>query len=406
MTPYRRNLLAAPARVSAVYAILFSIACLSIVYLPRWFVQVGLTTAEVGSILAVAAIVKVPMTLLAGTAADVLAGRKRVLLWVSLLLMLGIPVLFVVRDWLWLCVAWAVLGGLISTCIPLTDSIAVNTVQRESVSYGRMRMWGSLFFLVTSLVTGWLISGRGEQALVVLFLLGGVALCAAVAAMPDYQASQSDNAQSPDLGKDTGRVDQQVGKTFFEVIKLPGFVGFLTCAAILMASHAALYSLSTVYWSEAGISLPAIGVLWATGVVAEVLFFFLSASLLKRWGPWQLLLIAGLTGTVRWLITATVTDFSVLMFSQSLHAVTFTFTQLAVVTYIGSHVPEKLTSSAQSLYDSCALGVIFGIALFASGRLSEVNIAWSFYGMAAMSAFGSGIAAILLLRNYKRKLPA
>ena len=399
MTPYRRNLLAAPARVSAVYAVLFSIACLSIVYLPRWFVQVGLTTAEVGSILAVAAIVKVPMTLLAGTAADVLARRKQVLLLVSVLLLLFTPALFVARDWLWLCVAWAVLGGLISTCIPLTDSIAVNTVQRESVSYGRMRMWGSVFFLATSLVTGWLISGRGEQALVVLFFLASVALCAAVAAMPDYQSDSS--AQAPaDAAERTGR---HVGSTFLEVIRLPGFVGFLTCAAILMASHAALYSLSTVYWSNAGISLPTIGLLWATGVVAEVIFFFLSASLLKRWGPWQLLLIAGSTATVRWLITAMVTDVSVLIFSQSLHAITFTFTQLAVVTYIGRNVPEALTSSAQSLYDSCALGVIFGMALFVSGRLSQVDIAWSFFGMAIMSACGSCLAAVLFFRTDNKR---
>ena len=140
MTQQSRFLLHASTRVSAVYAALFSVTCLSLVYLPQWFVQVGLTTSQVGVVLAVTAVAKVPMTLLFGTAADLLAKRKGVLLCAGVLLALSMPALFVVRDWYWLCVTWALLGGLISTCIPLTDSIAVTTVRREGASYGRMRM--------------------------------------------------------------------------------------------------------------------------------------------------------------------------------------------------------------------------------------------------------------------------
>ena len=421
MTPHRRLWLSASTRVSAAYAALFSLTCLSLVYLPQWFVQVGLTTAQVGTVLAVAAIVKVPMTLLFGTAADLLAKRKGVLFCAGALLLAGMPLLLVVRDWFWLCVTWALLGGLISTCIPLTDSIAVTTVRREDVSYGRMRMWGSLFFLATSLCTGWLIRDTGTNALVYLLIFAAAVLLCCVLGLPNH-ASARVHGQVPEASGQSftaasavtdnlasresvfNLTSQQNNSRWklalaalLPVIRLPGFVVFLCCAATLMASHAALYSLSTVYWSAAGISLPMIGFLWAVGVVAEIGFFFIARTLVNKWDPWQLLLIAGVTGVVRWTITALVTDVKILIVIQAMHAVTFTFTQLAVVTYIGNKVPEELTSSAQSIYDSCALGIVFGLALYVSGSLSRIDVSWSFFAMAALSATGCSIAAYRVL---------
>ncbi len=413
MTQHRRFLFAASSRVSAAYAALFCVTCLSLVYLPQWFVQVGLTTAQVGTVLAVAAIAKVPMTLLFGTAADLLAKRKAVLLSAGVLLMAGMPMLLLVRDWFWLCVTWALLGGLISTCIPLTDSIAVTTVRREGASYGRMRMWGSLFFLATSLLTGWLIRDTGDNALIYLLIICAAALLCCLAGLPDYtpgpvSRSDAEPATNDSLaGADevplivAGKTPRWklVSATLLPVIRLPGFMVFLCCAATLMASHAALYSLSTVYWSAAGISLPVIGVLWAVGVIAEIGFFFIARTLVDKWDPWQLLLIAGVTGVVRWTITALITDVQILIVIQAMHAVTFTFTQLAVVTYIGNEVPEELTSSAQSIYDSCALGIVFGLALYVSGSLSRIDVSWSFFAMAALSAIGCSIAAYRLFRR-------
>jgi PPP family 3-phenylpropionic acid transporter len=398
-----RFLRAASTRVSAVYAALFLLTCLSLVYLPQWFVQVGLTTAEIGTILAVAAVVKVPLTLVFGTTADMLANRKGVLLFVSALLVFAMPVLLVVRDWFWLCVTWALIGGLISTCIPLTDSVAVNTVRRDGASYGRMRMWGSLSFLLVSLSAGWLIDDRGDAALIYLLIIGALLVWLCVLGLPRHEVlgQSAPVAATPAdaAGNTVTRSPVNTGFTLMPVVRLPGFLLFLVVAATLMASHAALYSLSTVYWVAAGISLPVIGILWATGVVAEIGFFFIARTLVNQWSPWQLLLIAGVAGALRWSVTAVATDVSVLLVTQAMHAVTFTFTQLAVVTYIGNRVPESLTSSAQSLYDSCALGVVFGAALYVSGSLSRIDTAWSFRAMAVMSAIGAAVALVQVLRR-------
>ena len=80
-----------------------------------------------------------------------------------------------------------------------------------------------------------------------------------------------------------------------------------------------------------------------------------------------------------------------------LHSVTFTFTQLGMVAFIASQVPEHLTASAQTIYDSLAIGLIFGVALYVVGRLSDIQFGWAFYAMAAMSV----TAGLLALRGWR-----
>lgn len=358
--------------------------CLSVVYLPEWLGRVGLDTGQIGLVLASASWLKVPITLIAGNVADQIGRRKKVLLVCAGLMACVLPALFFVRGYFWICVIWACAGALVSTCVPLTDSISVTAVRREGAQYGRIRMWGSISFLIASVSCGWLISYWDVDTTAIwLLMLGGVTLLLAVMRLPDYKTK-------PPVGR---------GFTLLPVLKLPGFALFLFVAATLMASHAALYSLSTVHWSSLGIPLSTIGLLWATGVVAEVGIFFISTRVQSLLGPWRLFAIAGLTGVLRWSLTALVADVSLLFAIQLLHAITFTFTQLAVVGYIARRVPEELTSSAQTVYDSCAIGIVFGVALYVSGLLARTDIALSFWAMAGMSAVAASIAVVVILRQ-------
>lgn len=292
----------------------------------------------------------------------------------------GLPLLFVVKGFYWLCLLWAVLGALVSSMVPLTDSIGVTAVRREGLTYGRMRLWGSVSFLCASILGGTIIRYFGDDAVVWLLCIGAVLLLMFVLLLPDYHS----------------RRPLQSGSALFAVFKLPGFTVFLLVAATLMASHAALYSLSTVHWVAHGIGLPVIGLLWATGVVAEVFIFFISAKIIARFSPWMLLGIAGVTGVIRWSLTALVVDVAVLFWVQSLHAITFTFTQLAVVNFIAREVPDELTASAQTIYDSCAIGLIFGLALYVSGLVSRIDISYAFAVMAMMSAMGAAVALYVM----------
>src|SRR3546814_14043765 len=60
---------------------------------------------------------------------------------------------------------------------------------------------------------------------------------------------------------------------------------FLAASALIQSSHAAYYGFSSLYWRASGIGETAIALLWAEGVVAEILFFALSRRFAGRLSP-------------------------------------------------------------------------------------------------------------------------
>src|SRR5438105_1693771 len=75
---------------------------------------------------------------------------------------------------------------------------------------------------------------------------------------------------------------------------------FVVSAALLQASHQLYYGFGTLYWRELGFSDTVIGILWAEGVVAEIVLFWLSAPLVERIGPLGLMALGGAAGILRW----------------------------------------------------------------------------------------------------------
>lgn len=353
--------------------------CVSTTFLPAWFAEIDLTSTQVGIVLAAAAWLKIPVTLLAGAQADRRGRRKLLLLLAAAVLAIGMPLLLVTRHFVLICLLWAVLGALLSTCVPLTDSIGVAAVKRDAnISYARMRLWGSVSFLVCSIAGGWLIREWGGNATIWLMIGGAALLLIAACRLPDYRTAGVNGGGLANLG---------------QLRQIPGFMLIMVTAATLMASHAALYSVATVHWLSLGHGLPVIGALWAIGVVAEIGVFYCGPRLTARFDAWQLLALAALAGVVRWTLTAFVAEIGLLLMLQLLHSVTFTFVQLAIVGYIQRAVPERYVASAQTVYDSCAIGLVFGIALLVSGLVSGYSIVWSFLTMAGMSG-GAGLVAL------------
>ncbi len=205
----------------------------------------------------------------------------------------------------------------------------------------------------------------------------------------------------PDL-KAAPRVS--VRPALFDLMKVPGFAIFVFSAAILQASHAALYGFATLEWASAGISKTIIGLLWAEGVIVEIALLAFSSQIARRFGVSGLLLMAGGAGIIRWTVIGTTSWIPALVMVQGLHALTFAATLIAAITYISQHVPKDQSATAQGLYDGLAMGFLFGVAMAIAGQgYAEFGPA-VFYVMAGFS--GIGLIGALFLRKSLRKLSA
>jgi PPP family 3-phenylpropionic acid transporter len=184
---------------------------------------------------------------------------------------------------------------------------------------------------------------------------------------------------------------------FSALFKNKPYLLFLITAALTQASHAVYYGFGTLNWQQEGLSSSFIGLLWAVGVLAEILLFAFSGRVVRWIKAEPLLMIGAASGVVRWFALALTHDPLLLMAFQCLHAATFGATHLAAMHLISEQVAPRLQARGQALYSSVAMGLIPGVALLGAGPLFEQAGGQAYFATAAISV-GACVVAFRLLR--------
>ncbi|VTM21849.1 Probable 3-phenylpropionic acid transporter [Raoultella terrigena] len=236
------------------------------IFLPFWSVWLagaGLTPETIGMLLGAGLVARFLGSLLI---APRVSDPSRLISALRVLALLTL--LFVLGFWADSRVAWlmAVMVGFnlfFSPLVPLTDALA-NTWQKQiTMDYGRVRLWGSVAFVIGSALTGKLVSLFDYRAILVLLSLGIASMLLGMLLKPSVMPQ--------------GEVRHQQAAGLPAWLKLVRQSWrFLACVCLLQGAHAAYYGFSAIYWQEAGYSASAIGYLWSLGVVAEVVIFALS----------------------------------------------------------------------------------------------------------------------------------
>ncbi len=367
------------ARYAAFYGAVFLVVG---IYLPFWPVFLksrGLDAAEIGLIFALASWLRIVTTPTIAQIADRSGRAKATLVTLAALSLIVFTGFFEARGF------WPVLLVMLpaAVCfqpmIPLAESQTMAAVLRERLDYGRIRLWGSLSFILGTLGAGFLITGRAPE-LVLYLVLGALALTVLAAlALPGRRETPQEAARTSPLA----------------LLRNRRFLLFLGTASLLQASHAAYYGFSALHWQAAGLSEATIGWLWAEGVIAEVLLFALGGAVVARARPSALLALAALAGVLRWSALAASTDLALLVAAQALHGLTFGAAHLGAMHFLARTAPPGLAATAQSLYSAVSGSIAMGLAMLLAGVLYEAVAGQAFLAMAALSAFGLGLALVL-----------
>jgi PPP family 3-phenylpropionic acid transporter len=184
------------------------------------------------------------------------------------------------------------------------------------------------------------------------------------------------------------------------------FVLLYCGAGLMQGSHAFYYGFSAIAWTANGITERQVAWLWTTGVLAEILFFFASAAIIRRTGPLGLLLLAGACGVARWTLSGATTDLNWLFAIQLLHAGTFAAAHMGALHFIGAHAPEGRRATLQMIYTAAGTGLALGAMMLLSGHLYEAIGIRGFTAMAAASALGSILILFLARTNDTRRAAA
>jgi PPP family 3-phenylpropionic acid transporter len=265
--------------------------------------------------------------------------------WIKLTAFLGLcgfTAVFWAHGFLWLFFVMAALSLFTSSTLPLAESLTLAHLATTNGHYSRIRMWGSLGFIVAAVILGYLIDFTGIKILLWFLLAVQMTLFALTYTLPDAKVEPHAHDQF----------------SIWQVIKQPNVLALLIGCALMVTAHGVLYNFYSIYLSEHGYSKGMIGLLWSVGVICEIGIFMLMPKMMARYSLKVILLISLVLAVVRFMMIGLAVDNIVLLLlAQTLHAATFGSFHTASVEAISQFFNGRHQAKGQAIYNSVAYGI-------------------------------------------------
>lgn len=225
---------------------------------------------------------------------------------------------------------------------PMCEALMLSEMRGDLTYYGRIRLWGSIGFIVTVMLASFLMDWQGTGALV--WFCGALLVCVLAAAFRLKDVPRLAHAGKP--------------PALLSVLRKKEVLAFFASTALMVSAHAALYTFYSLYLERQGYSKTVTGLMWSVGVVAEVLCFYYQAPLFRRWGAKRLMFACFAFGVVRFaLIGAGAQSLALLVAAQLMHAATFALHHSASVQAMQRWFSGPLQARGQALYISISYGL-------------------------------------------------
>jgi len=374
-------------RLSGYGAAYFFAAGAFMSYWPVWLRDRGVSDAEIGTMFMSRQVVSVGATLAIGWVAHRLAGLRGMLLALAVAALLLMGVYQLSYGFLALLLVTMAWGAVWAPTMALYDGVLVTEAKARGFDYGRLRLWGSVAFILGTFLCGVAVDRNGPSWVLYVGLLGvallaPLALCLPTAHTPAHSARRHAPFGIRDL------------------LTSKPFLLFMIAAGFCQSSHAVLYSFGTLTWRAAGIDDVTISLLWAESVAVEIVLMLFSAWLLARIGVTGLIGFGLACGLVRWSAMAFTSDLIALVFLQALHAGTFAACHLGAMAFIQRALPATGAALGQSVYYALGTGATQAIIFQFAGLLYSEFGQRAFLGMSVVSAIGM-VALLMLARTWK-----
>lgn len=329
----------------------------------------GLRNSTIGAILCVNSIVVVLAQPFWGAASDWLHSVKKVFilcLSFAAVLILSLPLSQTVL------LTGAILAAATffeSPLAPLLDSWVVREIKdKPEISYGTIRLWGSMSFTVVVLICGMLIDLYGIQVIFIVFGVLAVLtilLCSRIKTNNSVMLSSIRNVK--------------IGK----LVKNYYYITFLIFALTLFIPHKSAYFFLPNLISQVGGNKVHLGIAVAVMALSEVPVLFSSKYLIDRFKPVQLILMSTVFFTLRqFLLSVAVLPVHVILI-QCFQGLSYSLFLVGSVYYIDSLTPQELKSTAQTV----GTAIFFGM----SGIVGSYGGGWIIDRLGLVALYHIGI---------------
>ena len=344
-------------------------------YITLYLKDIGMSAAQIGLLYSIPQVMRIFGPNAWGHLADS-TGRPRAIVRIAACAsLLGFAGMYFGTSFAWIFAVLVAMHFFTSAQMPLIEAVTLDQVRESPGHYGRIRVWGSVGFVIAVLGLGYLLDYL--PVLTVLHVTTVMLALVLLAAL----AMPAPRRVVPDAPRESLR-----GK-----LKLPAVRVFLAAGFLNAFAHAALYTFFSIYLDQNGYSKSAIGWMWTIGVLIEIIVFQCLPQLTRRFSLETLFFSTFVFCAIRFTLIAWAVDWwQVLVIAQLMHAFTFAIYHASAVALAGQLFGAGNQARGQAVYISLTFGLGgFAGAMISGGLWEIIGPSWTYMLSAAAGALGA-----------------
>jgi len=258
--------------------------------------------------------------------------------------------------------------------ISFMEAFTMDILGKKKQSYGKIRVWGTIAFIIIVVITGKLIDLYSVNIILGFIFAGALIQALVCINIPDIKVKK-DIVFSSDT----------------KFLRTSHVIVFLICAFMMLLSHGTYYGFFSIHLEKLGFGKTFIGFAWALASIAEILVMLNSNRIFKHFSLENVMFFSFIIAGVRWLILYFTKSPGIILASQCLHAVTYGTFHIASILYIDRASPEESKTIGQAVNNALTYGLGLMAGIFLSGYFFESLGAFNLFLISSLTAFTGGL---------------
>lgn len=360
--------------IGSQYFLYFGVMGIFLPYFNLYCYHLDFSGFQIGILSAIRSVALILFPLLWGALADRFRIRRPIYILCNFI-STGIWVFYLLTTDFWAMLVITVFYGIFySPIISFLEAFTMDVLGAQKKSYGRIRGWGSIAFIVTVVVLGKIIDLYSIEIILFLIFFGSLAQMFISIKIPDIQIKK-----------------QTAFSSKAKVLLKRRVVIFLFCAFLMLVSHGTYYGFFSIHLEEMGYGKTFIGISWALASIAEIIVMIKSDMIFKRFSIDNILFFSFIVAALRWFALFFATSPSLILFFQIFHAVTYGTFHVSSILYIDSLTPDEAKTLGQAVNNAVTYGLGLMVGFFINGYLFETIGTFSLFMTSSLIALSGGI---------------
>jgi MFS transporter, PPP family, 3-phenylpropionic acid transporter len=374
-------------RLAGFYFAYFAFVAAYSSYWSLYLQSLGFAAAQIGTLMAVQQVMRIFAPTFWGALSDRIGRPDWVIKFTTLAAVCVFCAVFFASSFVGLFIVMSVVGLFWSGPLPLVEASTLQRLGGSTAQYGRIRLWGSIGFIVVVSGVGALLDFIAISRLPVILLLLMLAMLLFAWLVPRGAVLTHGSEQG----------------SIVSILRQPKVLAFFVACFLMTFAHGPLYVFFSIYLVDHGYSKTSVGLLWSIGVLVEIAIFFHFPRIQQRFSLPRIFLFCFFVAVIRFLLIAWCAEwFPLLFFAQMLHALTFGAFHVIAMGFVHRCFSGRHQAKGQALFTGLTYGAGGMLGGFLSGFVWEPLGPAITFSLAALSA-AIGLAVLLKNRPFDEK---